>query len=90
MRIYHKITIALLVSILLIETYSLTGNNGLGHYVMTFVYAGFLFACALFFVSLVDKCVFRRKKIRRSKSLETMEKQKQKSQQPHNGLKIVR
>lgn len=55
MFIYKKIAFAIVISILVIEANTLVQSNGLGHFVMAFVYAGFIFAGAFFFISIMDK-----------------------------------
>jgi hypothetical protein len=92
MAIHHKIIIALLMSVLLVETDALLGNQSLRHFLIAIVYAGVIFVGSYYFVSVLDRFAYDKKIEHHDKSLETenSENQKQKSQQPHNGLKIVR
>lgn len=61
MLIYIKITIALAVSAVLIESNALLRSDSLGRIAMAFAYAGFLLAGAFYFVSAAEKYVYRQK-----------------------------
>lgn len=59
MSIYLKITVALAISALLIESNALLARDGFGRFVMAFVYAGFLLAGVFFIVSAAERFVRR-------------------------------
>lgn len=88
MFIYTKILFAFVVSVLVIESNNLVQSNSLGHFMMAFVYAGFILAGAFFIISKMDKFAHP-KQIKHGKKLRNINSGKHKQHfQPHfSGVK---
>ncbi len=92
MLIYIKITIALMVSGVLIESNALLGHGDSERFLMAFVYAGFLLAGAFYFVSAAEKYIIRKKigNYRKSARAANSRKTARRFQPFYNPMKIVR
>lgn len=61
MKIYLKITTAIIMTAGLIELKSFIGDDDYGEFVIAFVYAGILLAGAFYLVSVIDKFLHPKK-----------------------------
>ncbi len=88
MFIYTKILFAMVISVVVIEANAFVQANGLGHFVMAFVDAGFILAGAFFIISKMDKFAHP-KQIKHGKKLRNINSGKSKQHfQPHfSGIK---